>query len=397
MNASSTAIEGNELGIFETANDVYSQPDLDAFFNLFDRYSNPVPAYCIRIAAHRNYRAIPNSTHPKLNSINGAMAPYPIPSAGGESSLDFQISYPIIYPQKSVLYQVNSTVDQSLGQRTAFDAFLDAVDGSYCFPEPGSNASTIRQKCGIYVPTNVVSLSWGSYEYEYPVKYQTRMCNEFLKLGLRGVSIVFAAGDSGVAARSAQAGNSNGCLGRNATIFNPGLHEPCTPDRELHMLISAIGFPANCPWVTSVGATWIPPASEDMKEIAVGNFGSGGGFSNIYPRPDYQASSVSGYFNASNISYPFYETANNENIGANGGIYNRAGRGYPDVAGLGDNIVISTAGNFSLMHGTSASAPLFAALLTRINEERLSAGKGTVGFVNPVLVRLACKKKLWRC
>ena len=38
-----------------------------------------------------------------------------------------------------------------------------------------------------------------------------------------------------------------------------------------------------------------------------------------------------------------------------------------------------------VVSGTSAAAPVFAALLTRINEERIAKGKGTVGFVNPVL------------
>jgi len=35
--------------------------------------------------------------------------------------------------------------------------------------------------------------------------------------------------------------------------------------------------------------------------------------------------------------------------------------------------------------GTSASAPVFASIITRINEERLAAGKTAVGFINPVL------------
>lgn len=35
--------------------------------------------------------------------------------------------------------------------------------------------------------------------------------------------------------------------------------------------------------------------------------------------------------------------------------------------------------------GTSASAPLFGSLITRINDERLACGKSKVGFVNPVL------------
>jgi tripeptidyl-peptidase-1 len=38
-----------------------------------------------------------------------------------------------------------------------------------------------------------------------------------------------------------------------------------------------------------------------------------------------------------------------------------------------------------LVGGTSASAPVFASILNRINEERLAVNKSTVGFVNPVL------------
>jgi tripeptidyl-peptidase-1 len=37
--------------------------------------------------------------------------------------------------------------------------------------------------------------------------------------------------------------------------------------------------------------------------------------------------------------------------------------------------------------GTSASTPIFAAIINRINEERLAVGKSTVGFVNPVLYK----------
>lgn len=39
----------------------------------------------------------------------------------------------------------------------------------------------------------------------------------------------------------------------------------------------------------------------------------------------------------------------------------------------------------TLIGGTSASSPTFASIVTRINEERIAAGKSTVGFVNPVL------------
>jgi len=35
--------------------------------------------------------------------------------------------------------------------------------------------------------------------------------------------------------------------------------------------------------------------------------------------------------------------------------------------------------------GTSASTPIVAAVISRINEERMNAGKGPIGFLNPSL------------
>jgi tripeptidyl-peptidase I len=67
------------------------------------------------------------------------------------------------------------------------------------------------------------------------------------------------------------------------------------------------------------------------------------------------------------------------------GFYNAAGRGYPDVAAIGDNVLIHNAGVLTLIRGTSAAAPVFAAILTRINEELLAKKGTTVGFVNPTL------------
>ena len=54
------------------------------------------------------------------------------------------------------------------------------------------------------------------------------------------------------------------------------------------------------------------------------------GFSNIYPIPSYQAKAVATYFATDNPPYPYYSSVGNNSFGANGGIYNRLGRGYPD-------------------------------------------------------------------
>lgn len=361
---------GNQLGIFEDLNDMYSQTDLNLFF--------------ATLAPN-----IPQGTHPTLDGIDGATAPVPVvTNAGAESDLDFQISYPIIYPQNSILFQTDDDVYEANYTFLGFlNNFLDAIDGSYCnytafgetgnsvldppYPDPQAGGFKGALQCGVYKPTNVISISYGGQEADLPASYQQRQCNEYMKLGMQGITLVVASGDSGVAGPAGD-DNANGCLGPNGAIFSPD-------------------FPATCPYLTTTGATFLPPGGDVTKdqEVAVTRFPSGDGFSNIYPIPGYQASAVSTYFATAGTQYPFYTGVNNSNIGANGGIYNQAGRGYPDVSAIGDNVLIFTAGAPTLIGGTSAAAPVFAAVINRINEERLAAGKKTVGFVNPTLVSTA--------
>jgi len=90
------------------------------------------------------------------------------------------------------------------------------------------------------------------------------------------------------------------------------------------------------------------------------------------------------YFANSNPPYPYYSSLNGT-IGANGGIYNRIGRGFPDVSAVGDNAALVVGGSDIMEGGTSMSAPLVASIFTRINEERIAIGKGPIGFANPTL------------
>ena len=48
--------------------------------------------------------------------------------------------------------------------------------------------------CGTYKPTPVLTISYGEQEVDLPANYQERQCNEFMKLGLQGVSIFVASG-----------------------------------------------------------------------------------------------------------------------------------------------------------------------------------------------------------
>ena len=256
------------------------------------------------------------------------------------------------------------------------NTFLDSIDGSYCdeispldptYPDPQPGGYKSPLQCGVYKMPTVLSVSYGEAEADLPIAYQRRQCSEFMKLGMQGMSVVVASGDSGVAGRGGDPTPST-CLGENGKVFAPD-------------------FPASCPYLTAVGATVLPlgASADSHQETAVTRFPSGGGFSNIYERPDYQSQAVADYFAKANPTYPYYESVNNNSFGANGGIYNRIGRGYPDVSAVGDNVVIFNMAMPTSIGGTSASAPVFASILTRINEERLAAGKPTVGFVNPTL------------
>lgn len=132
-----------------------------------------------------------------------------------------------------------------------------------------------------------------------------------------------------------------------------------------------VSNPSNCPYVTSVGATQL---EADGTESSVQGDGwrSGGGFSSFYAAPDYQQAAVSSYVAS---HYP----------AALDGQFNTSGRGVPDLSAVGLDIGIAVSGALAMGLGTSAATPIFAAMLNLVNEERLAAGKGAVGFVNPVL------------
>ncbi|KAJ4860049.1 pro-kumamolisin, activation domain-containing protein [Trichoderma breve] len=329
------------------APDPHAKPDFNAFFAEYTPY-------------------IPNGTHPTLDSIDGAKAPVSQGNAGGESNLDFELAYPIIYPQTTTLFQTDDAfyAQQFTG---VFNTFFDALDGSYCtysaFGETGNDPT-------LDPPTNVISISYGVQESDLPANYQKRQCQEFLKLALQGVSVFVASGDTGVGGYPGDTdADFYGCL-RDDDVFSPT-------------------HPNSCPWLTNVGATKVYPGKtvHDPESAVFDpspsfNYSSGGGFSNIYPIPKYQQSAVANYFKKYNPSYPYYENGQYQN---STGIYNRNGRGIPDVAANGDNIAVWVQGQKGLSGGTSASAPIFASLINRIVEERIKIGKGPLGLINSVL------------
>ena len=185
----------------------------------------------------------------------------------------------------------------------------------------------------------VISHSYGESEQSVPASYDKQVCNMFAQLGTRGVSVIFASGDSGV---------GDACIsndGQSRTEFQPA-------------------FPAACPWVTTVGGV-----SQVGPELA--DSGSGGGFSRRYARPDYQDAAVQAYLEKLGDRYEGY--------------YNRSGRGYPDVAAQMRNYLIYDGGYLQPIGGTSAAAPVFAAIIGLLNDARRVKGLPPLGFLNPWL------------
>lgn len=324
---------------------------------------------------------------------------------------------PLIYPQKTVLFQVDDErIERNMTMGNTpyigfWNTFFDAIDGSYCtfsafgetgncvkpecldpsYPDRAPGGYNGSLQCGVYEPTNVISISYGGGEADLPAYYWKRQCTEIMKLGLQGVTVVISSGDDGVASSPLDGGNYDGCAG-DGQIFYPASE-------------------ATCPYVLAVGGTEFdlaepltmgshgggnrsynatsPTSSSRVPQIterATTRYASGGGFSNYFAQPSYQAFAVAKYFDKVQLPFDGYINMGNANFsGAGDGVYHMGGRGYPDVSAIGDRYMTVLNGGWASIGGTSLAAPVWASILTLINEVRLAAGKATVGFVNPTL------------
>jgi tripeptidyl-peptidase-1 len=195
----------------------------------------------------------------------------------------------------------------------------------------------------------VHSVSYGNDEIQQSSTQYMLTCNTaFMKAGLKGISILFASGDQGVCGRS-------GCGFLR--------HAPFHPD-----------FPAASPYITAVGGTDFEVAGTIGAETAWS--AGGGGFSNTFAIPDYQKEVVATYLASKDANFPPQ------------GLWNRTGRGYPDIAALGgqkNSYCVATSGSFEGVAGTSASCPVAAGVFARLNGVRIAAGKPPMGFLNPFI------------
>jgi kumamolisin len=183
----------------------------------------------------------------------------------------------------------------------------------------------------------IISISWGGPESTWTQQAFTGFDTAFADAANLGITVCVASGDDG---------STDGAT-----------------DGKQH-----VDFPASSPHALACGGTTLRAsgtaiASETVWNDGTGGGASGGGISDAFPLPTWQSSA----------GVP---------PSANAG--GHVGRGVPDVAGDADpetGYAVRVDGSDTVIGGTSAVAPLWSALIARINA---ASGK-PVGFINPTL------------
>jgi kumamolisin len=189
---------------------------------------------------------------------------------------------------------------------------------------------------GVNKPS-VISISWGGAEAHWTAQAMQAMDQAFQEAALAGVTVLCAAGDNG-------SGDSVG-------------------DGLAH-----VDFPASSPNAIGCGGTRLIASTAAISDEQVWNDGAqggstGGGISDFFGLPAFQE----------NAGVP-----KSVNPGS------RIGRGVPDLAGdasPASGYEVRVDGKQMVIGGTSAVAPLLAALVAGLNQQ---LGK-PLGFANPLL------------
>ncbi|KAJ7481352.1 subtilisin-like protein [Mycena galericulata] len=191
---------------------------------------------------------IPPTATFTLLSVDGGVDPQNISEAGVEASLDIQYTTGIA-TEVPITFLSNGAAD---------------------FPTSLLDTATFLD--GVANPPAVMTTSYSDTEADFGISMATKVCNGYMALTSRGVSVVWSSGDGGVR------GHHDTLSVCNDTVFIPV-------------------FPAVCPFITAVGST-----QGFGPEKAI-NF-TGGGFSNFFPRPAYQTAAVDGFLRTVPADFP---------------------------------------------------------------------------------------------
>ncbi|KAH9060148.1 subtilisin-like protein [Lactarius vividus] len=248
-----------------------------------------------------------------------------------EANLNVQYAEVMAYPTPLIFYSTGGEMVYDPDPDTPGDPFLEWAN--YVLSQEN-------------VP-QTISITYGALEKHVPLEYAKKLCDLFSQLGARGASVIVPSGNYGV-----------------------GKYEDCIANEGPGRVQFVPDFPASCPYVTSVGGTTGNP------EVAAAF--SGGGFSNHFPRPEFQDYDVTTFL---------------EQLGSqHDGLYNSAGRGIPDLAAQAVNLHIIVGGEGFSAVGTSGAVPTVAGIISLLNDYLLSTGRNPLGFLNPWLYGIGASR-----
>ncbi len=211
--------------------------------------------------------------------------------------------------------------------------------------------------------TPVISVSWGDCEKNMGQQEVNQENQFFQQAAAQGQSILVAAGDSG----------SSGCF----QLMGGGYDFSLNADD-----------PAAQPYVTGVGGTNLVLKSDNSYQSeTVWNGGllggaGGGGLSQFWKQPSWQI----GPGVKNQYSNGMRETPD-VSLDAD------PATGYPVYCTAGSNCtgggITGGSSGWLTVGGTSAAAPMWAAMVALANQEAAKAGKSALGFLNPALYKIA--------
>jgi tripeptidyl-peptidase-1 len=310
----------------------------------FSNFLNQSASYS-DLALFEKTFGLPSQNFTNLALINGGVDNQdPLTEADGEANLDVQNIIGLVAGLPVYSYITGGSppfqpdlLSPTQAQNTN-EPYLEFYQ--YLLSQPNSKLP--------YVITN----SYGDHENTVPERYARRVCNQIGLMGLRGRTVLESSGDEGVGA----------VCRNNAAPFQPQF----TPQ-----------FPGTCPYITAVGGT------QFLDPVEAWN-ASSGGFSNYFPQPLYQKLAVQTYLSRyiSPETKQYYSSNNYTDF---------AGRGFPDISAHSLYPYYATAinGTIQANGGTSAASPVVAALIALLNDARFRAGQPSLGFINPLLYAAA--------
>lgn len=259
-----------------------------------------------------------------------------------ETALDTQTVLGLAAPARGLLYNLGGVFGPIHG------SMYDTYDPFVQFLKDLVHNQTVP---------SVVSFSESMAENTIDEGYARSVCTMLAAAGARGVTLIFSSGN-------------NGAQGDQPDKFHAQVFEP--------------KFPASCPFVTSVGGTTDLAAETAATQRTIQGAinkvsftASGGGFSNYFDRPQYQNIVVEDYIHN-------HVSASYGNISG----FNASGRGIPDVAAFSTSFPAVVNNATIPVGGTSAAAPVWAAIITLLNDYEASKGRPPLGFINPWLYSL---------